>query len=82
MRRRAPTRGVARIVRYEYERFDGSGYPDSLAGEAIPVGSRIILALRHLPGRWAHRWCTESGRASARQTLHDRPVVLNSSDAP
>jgi diguanylate cyclase (GGDEF)-like protein/putative nucleotidyltransferase with HDIG domain len=36
--------GVARIVRHEHERFDGGGYPDGLAGEAIPLGSRIILA--------------------------------------
>ena len=35
---------VARIVRHEHERFDGSGYPDGLAGEAIPIGSRVILA--------------------------------------
>jgi diguanylate cyclase (GGDEF)-like protein/putative nucleotidyltransferase with HDIG domain len=36
--------GVARIVRHEHERFDGTGYPDGLAGEEIPLGSRIILA--------------------------------------
>ncbi len=35
---------VARIVRHEHERWDGRGYPDGLAGEAIPVGSRIIIA--------------------------------------
>jgi diguanylate cyclase (GGDEF)-like protein len=35
---------VARIVRHEHERWDGRGYPDELAGAAIPVGSRIILA--------------------------------------
>jgi HD-GYP domain-containing protein (c-di-GMP phosphodiesterase class II) len=36
--------GVARIVRHEHERFDGSGYPDGLQGEEIPIGARIILA--------------------------------------
>jgi diguanylate cyclase (GGDEF)-like protein len=35
---------VARIVRHEHERFDGRGYPDGLAGEDIPIGSRVILA--------------------------------------
>jgi diguanylate cyclase (GGDEF)-like protein len=35
---------VARIVRHEHERWNGTGYPDGLAGEAIPIGSRIILA--------------------------------------
>jgi HD-GYP domain-containing protein (c-di-GMP phosphodiesterase class II) len=33
---------VAKLVRASHERFDGSGYPDGLAGEAIPLGSRII----------------------------------------
>jgi two-component system, cell cycle response regulator len=33
---------VARLVRSSAEHFDGSGYPDGLAGEAIPLGSRVI----------------------------------------
>jgi HD-GYP domain-containing protein (c-di-GMP phosphodiesterase class II) len=35
--------GVARLVRASHERFDGAGYPDGLAGEAIPLGARIIF---------------------------------------
>jgi len=34
---------VARIVRHGHERLDGTGYPDGLRGEEIPVGSRIVL---------------------------------------
>jgi diguanylate cyclase (GGDEF)-like protein len=33
---------VAKVVRASHERFDGTGYPDGLAGEAIPLGARII----------------------------------------
>jgi diguanylate cyclase (GGDEF)-like protein len=33
---------VARIVRSSHERYDGSGYPDGLAGDQIPICSRII----------------------------------------
>ncbi len=29
-------------VRHHHERIDGSGYPDGLAGEAIPVEARIV----------------------------------------
>jgi two-component system cell cycle response regulator len=35
-------RPVGAIVRSSHERFDGDGYPDRLAGERIPLGSRII----------------------------------------
>jgi putative nucleotidyltransferase with HDIG domain len=33
---------LAPIVQHHHERWDGGGYPDGLAGEAIPLESRII----------------------------------------
>jgi HD-GYP domain-containing protein (c-di-GMP phosphodiesterase class II) len=30
-------------IRHSHERIDGTGYPDGLAGEAIPLASRILL---------------------------------------
>lgn len=38
-------REVISFVRSHHERVDGTGYPDSLAGEAIPLGARIIGAV-------------------------------------
>ena len=35
---------VATIVRFHHERWDGGGYPDGLAGDAIPLASRVISA--------------------------------------
>ena len=33
---------VVSCVRHHHERWDGRGYPDGVAGEAIPLGARII----------------------------------------
>jgi putative nucleotidyltransferase with HDIG domain len=33
---------VSRLVKHHHERWDGTGYPDGLAGQAIPLESRII----------------------------------------
>jgi putative nucleotidyltransferase with HDIG domain len=37
--------GVVPIIRHHQERYDGTGYPDRLAGEDIPIGARIIAAV-------------------------------------
>jgi HD-GYP domain-containing protein (c-di-GMP phosphodiesterase class II) len=35
---------VGLVVRASHERYDGGGYPDGLAGAAIPLASRIVAA--------------------------------------
>jgi putative nucleotidyltransferase with HDIG domain len=37
-------RQVAPAVRHHHERYSGDGYPDGLAGQAIPIEARIIAA--------------------------------------
>lgn len=35
---------VGKVVRHSHERYDGTGYPDGLVGELIPIESRIVCA--------------------------------------
>ena len=37
-------REAAAAVRHHHERYDGTGYPDRLAGAAIPIEARIVAA--------------------------------------
>ena len=39
-----PLRPITPMIRGHHERYDGTGYPDGLAGQAIPLGARIISA--------------------------------------
>jgi len=51
------------VVRSHHERWDGSGYPDGLVGEEIPIGARIFAVAdavdaitNHRPYREARSW--------------------------
>ena len=37
-----PLARVAAVVRCHHEHWDGTGYPDGLGGESIPIGARIV----------------------------------------
>jgi diguanylate cyclase (GGDEF)-like protein/putative nucleotidyltransferase with HDIG domain len=46
---------VVPIVRSHHEKWNGSGYPDGLAGEEIPIGARILSAVDCLDALASHR---------------------------
>jgi putative two-component system response regulator len=39
---------VGVIIRHQLENFDGSGYPDRLLGEEIPLGARLLRVVNYL----------------------------------
>ena len=59
---------VGGIVRASHENWDGSGYPDGLAGEDIPLAARIIFACD------AYDAMT-SDRSYARQRSHEQAIA-------
>ena len=41
----AGLRDCVAVVRHHHERWDGGGYPDGLAGEAIPLAARVVAVV-------------------------------------
>jgi diguanylate cyclase (GGDEF)-like protein len=63
---------VRRIVRSCHERWDGAGYPDGLAGDEIPIESRIIIACDAFHAMTTDRSYRKAlGVEEARQRLED-----------
>jgi HD-GYP domain-containing protein (c-di-GMP phosphodiesterase class II) len=68
---------LAPAVRASHERWDGEGYPDGLAGEAIPLAARIIAACDtydaivtdrpYRPARTPRQACEELRRVAGTQ---------------
>ena len=76
-------REVAPAVRHHHERYSGSGYPDDLAGPAIPIEARIIAAADayaamtadrpYSPARTPHQAAAELRRCAG---SHFDPAVV------
>ena len=63
--------GVRPLVRHGHEHWDGSGYPDGLGGEQIPLGSRIILVCDAYDAMTSDRpYRRAMSQAAAREELH------------
>ena len=83
VRKEASLQDAAEVVRSHRERFDGTGYPRGLKGEAIPLGARIVavaetfeMLVRNRPHRGAHSFAVaraEIQRWSGR--MFDRRIV-------
>jgi diguanylate cyclase (GGDEF)-like protein len=61
-------RPVAKIVRWSHERWDGAGYPDGRAGDAIPLSARIVAvcdAYDAMTSNRAYRSALSPARACA-----------------
>lgn len=63
---------AAQLAMGHHERHDGSGYPQRLRGDAIPVGARIVaiadvLAALLAPRQWRARWTPEATLAHFRE---------------
>lgn len=48
---------IAELVRFHHEQWDGGGFPDGLAGEAIPRGARIIAVADAIDAMMCSRGC-------------------------
>jgi HD-GYP domain-containing protein (c-di-GMP phosphodiesterase class II) len=46
---------VGEVVRSHHEHYDGRGYPEGLAGEEIPIASRVIAACDAFNAMTTHR---------------------------
>jgi len=63
---------VAAAVRHHHERWDGTGKPDGLVAEKIPVASRILAVAEAYEGLSAGRGCQRLAPPDALKAVTDR----------
>lgn len=64
------------VIRHHHERWDGRGYPDGLAGEAIPLGARIIAVADTFDAMTTDRVYRKAfDRATALRELRDQSGI-------
>lgn len=61
-------RPIAQIVRSHHERFDGTGFPDKLSGDEIPIESRIIAICNTLAST-TNDGKTENNQETAKELI-------------
>ena len=54
--------GVSDVVHHHHERWDGAGYPDGLAADAIPLAARIVCV--------ADAYCAMTSKRSYKESLN------------
>ena len=75
---------ILQIVRHSHEQYNGSGHPDGIKGEAIPLGSRIIavadtyaamISWRPYRDSWERSVALDEIVRGAESGIYDRNIV-------
>ena len=70
---------VRPLVRHGHERWDGTGYPDRLTGDAIPLGSRVIFVCDAFDAMTSNRPYRRAMPREARAVMTDERLSCGSS---
>jgi response regulator RpfG family c-di-GMP phosphodiesterase len=72
--------GIAPLILYHHERFDGKGYLEGLRGESIPLGARIISVADAFDAMTSDRPYVDQGRSQKRIGEREREKIRSPGD--